>query len=776
MIEDHQSKGKEISDDLIYNLLVRAFVSKKGNTFVVSGFPKNLDQALYLERFIKEIKVIVNFENSIDSSIKREQILGTKTLDEEAFKRSIEQYKQQVTPIIEFYEKYGIIRTINAESTESEIYESLKDKLFPEVYCIIGKKYSGKSEISKVLNENTGMKIIDFQEFLKDPQILKKSGDDDFIIKQFINKLREEEDKRVIVEDFPMKKEYYTTFVQNCKNINRIFYLNCDNNECSERMRSLGIHHRNYIGCSDLNKNLTDFELKKDHLEFLRKKCGKNFIELNVQKPLKLVVEDLMALIEPRILIFNNDNSGKEIKNSLIQYFKEKLNYQIIDVEDILKEYSARNHSLGKLLESSNSSGLKIVPNSLKIEALKPILFNEKNDKFILTNYPDSLEAIQEFEEKVCKVLRYVYVSKNFPLELILEKAMIEIYFKKNNRFFVYSSDEINKYEIDDILCVNREFNIAYGMPFSGENIINSHLEKNYKHKVIDLVKYIEQIKVAKAGPDGDPESITVDLNMLLTEFANYLKEIPKSQKICIENLLNPVITEFDSAIKFLETIGKPRYFFEIFCNEVPLIDKYRAKNEIADELNEDQKAEFDKLMEIPKKVVDYLRNYAYKNVKIDTSFSEWKSLMNFDYNFGRNLLVVKHDYSLNIENSLYLLAASYKILYVNVPYLIYKQFYLKNSWAEKLQNSYCTKNLAIEDFEDFERRIYKTYNPLHFQENIVNDLILNYINENSKENEDTDNMVILSGYLNYDLLDKEGAALNLPMYEVKKLLNIGIP
>jgi len=442
-IEEHQSKMQEIPQDLIYNLLIRAFVSKRGQTFVVGGFPKTLDQALYMERFIKEIKIILNFDNSVDTSIRREKILEKRDFDEELFRRSFSDYKDSVFPIIDFYQKYGVVRTINSELAENDIYESLKENLFPEIYCLIGKKYSGKSEISKVLSERTGMKTINFLDFLKETAISKKINDDEFVIKHFINRLREEEDKRVVIEDFPMKREYYTIFVQNCKNFKKIFYLNADNNECSERMRKLGINHKSYIGCSELNKFLAEFESKKDHLEFLRKKCGNNFLELNVNKTFKLVVEDLMDLIRPSILILKNDESGSEIQRNLLDYFKDRLNYQIIDVKEILNEYSARNHSLGKLIEETIKSGHKIVPNSLKIEALKPIIFNEKNDKFILLNYPDSLECIKEFEEKVCKVLCYVFVSKKYPLDLKLDKSDIEIFFKKNNRFFIYSMDDM---------------------------------------------------------------------------------------------------------------------------------------------------------------------------------------------------------------------------------------------------------------------------------------------------------------------------------------------
>ena len=418
------------------------------------------------------------------------------SFDEAELIKDFENYKELVFPIIEFYQKYGVIRTINSDKTENEIYESLKETLFPEVYCIIGKKYSGKTEISKVLCERTGMKCINFPAFLKEQQIAKKINDDEFVIKQFINRLREEESKKVLIEGFPMKREYYTIFVQNCKNFKKIFNLNVENNESSERMRKLGIQHQEFIGCCELNKCLTEFEKKNSYLDFLRKKCGNNFLELNVNKVFKLVVEDLMHKIAPNILILNSDENGCTVKETLTEYFKEKLGYQIIDVDKILKEYSSRNHTLGSLIEDANKSGKKVVPNSLKIEALKPILFNEKNDKFILINYPDSQESIREFEEKICKILRYVYVSKTYPLDLKLEKSEIEIYFKKNNRFFIYNQDDIHEYIIDDILGCNRDFNIAYGLPFAGDTLINGHLEKNYRHKLIDLNKFIEQIKV----------------------------------------------------------------------------------------------------------------------------------------------------------------------------------------------------------------------------------------------------------------------------------------
>ena len=82
MVEEHEKAGTPFPQDLIYNLLVRAFVSKRANTFLVSGFPHSLDQALYVERFIKEIKVIINFENSQETSINRQNVMSKDNFDE----------------------------------------------------------------------------------------------------------------------------------------------------------------------------------------------------------------------------------------------------------------------------------------------------------------------------------------------------------------------------------------------------------------------------------------------------------------------------------------------------------------------------------------------------------------------------------------------------------------------------------------------------------------------------------------------------------------------
>jgi hypothetical protein len=156
--------------------------------------------------------------------------------------------------------------------------------------------------------------------------------------------------------------------------------------------------------------------------------------------------------------------------------------------------------------------------------------------------------------------------------------------------------------------------------------------------------------------------------------------------------------------------------------------------------------------------------------VKVNTTNSVLKTKLLFDQIFGVNVIVFKHDYHLNLDNLLYYFCAIHKVLFVNVPYIIYRQFYLNNSWARRLESGYNKKSLKDED----SKNIYYNYNPIHFDENDVYQLIKEYIDENSKENADNDNIILLCGYVNNDLLQAEDICFNLPLYEIRKLTLLG--
>ena len=52
--------------------------------------------------------------------------------------------------------------------------------------------------------------------------------------------------------------------------------------------------------------------------------------------------------------------------------------------------------------------------------------------------------------------------------------------------------------------------------------------------------------------------------------------------------------------------------------------------------------------------------------------------------------------------------------------------------------------------------------------------MINSYVNTNSKEMEDGKNIVLITGFLNYNLLSQLEQSYNLPLYEINHLINLG--
>lgn len=771
-------QGALVPFDLIISILIKAIVSSKGNKFLIDGFPRSMEQALYLEKNIKEIKTIINVYASDDISLDRILKRGANSgraddMQEETIKNRLQEFRAQSLPVIDFYKKYGIVRDVNSEFEVNQVYDIVKKQLYPAVYCIIGKKYSGKSTIANVLTERMGMKVIDFKEFMNDPIIAKRKNDDLFVITSLASRLREEDSPRVILEDFPMKKEYFSLFVKNCKQFEKIFYLNVDDNESSERMRKMGPNHPNYIGCSELNKKLFHFGKHQELLDYLRKQT--NLAEINVNNHLKLVTETVIDNVQPAILLINNDKSdvsSDKIKIDLLNHLTDKVGFEIVNVNELIDGNVSRYTTAGRQIEKYQKENKKI-PFNLIFEAIKPVLFKEINNKYILENYPNDPEFINQFEANVCKIRKMIYIIKSNVLPI--EDNSVDLYFKKLNKLFIYNKSEIDQYVIDNILGNNRDLTVVYGMPQSGKTTIINHLRDKYNYTIIDFVQLINELKTQKGlleDPPADPDTVEYSYEELIQGFTKKLETIPLNQKVCLENIINEYVIEFDQVKKILEISGRPKTFFEVHYQEEVLIDRFKHEQNIDEELNEDQKAAFDESLIKPKLIVEHLRAISYRIKTIYTHLSIPKSLQLFDDENGKNIISIKHDYEYDVDKTLLLFAARHQALYVSVPHLIYQEFFYNTEIAHQLENSYHKKSLK--DHERNSQSIYYKYNPIHFDRNIVDKLIIRYINENSEEMEENGNVVILSGYLNNDLLGKEEIALNLPLYEVIKMMEIG--
>ena len=768
--KEYCDKNEPLPKDLlIYYIIHYSLEYKEKQTILVNGFPNKLEDAQYFEQNIFQIELILRFNATEETCLRNLSEDPANKVNEEEFKKNFEEMNNNFNLLSEFYRAYSLIRDIDCNQPIDNINNLLKQNLYPKIYSIIGKRYSGKTTLSKVLNEKTGIETFDFNEFLKCKELAKRKNENEFIVTKLINKLRQMRTIRILIEDFPQNKEQYKYFVNNCKNFEKIYYLDADNSSCLERLNDISLDDPNYTDSSTLSELLYKFEQKKDFYEYLKQ--NSKVEEINVNNHLILTIKQMMKQIQPYCAYIEIDEDNSEKKNELFEKLKNNYKFYEIEINKIIE-----NAKIRKIIENDTELSLED-----KIKLIRPLIFREECNKIILNSFPSDINESNEFESNLCQISKYIVVTDKKYLSNIKDENSMCINFYNNNLLTILNPNEISDFKIEECLDMIKDISIVYGPPQSGKTTMVKHLKEKYNFEILDFKDLIEQVKKTKIdpeNPDSEPEITFKDLVEFLKK---YLKNI-KNKKLIVDNVFIPggadpfLIDTYEKANEIINIFGNFKNLYEISVDENNLLNKYKAKEGITEEMNEEQKAAYDESLDKPKKLLEDIKAKSANIIKVDCNEPEIKSLQKFDKQYGINLIVIKHDYDICLEKTLQIFSAKNKLLYISVPRLIYNHFYNNDVYAKKLESTYGRKKIIenIKDPDNFDEFIFYKYNPIKFEKSLINQMILDYVASNSKIIEDSGNFVILTGYLNYDLLENLEEPFNLPLYELKSAMELG--
>ena len=778
LAQESLNKNEPLSTEVIVAILVRGIVECSENSIIIVGFPEKLEHAQYFEQNILNINLILKFNCP-------EEICYKRLCEENGFKKTKEEYNEIYTntekdlkELFDFYNPYSVIREIDTNKTIPEMNKIIKQNLYPLIFCIIGKRYSGKTTLSKIINEKSDILLLDFGKFLEEPDIIKRKNENEFVVNKLILKLRTIQRHKILIEDFPQNKEQYTYFVNNCKPFKTIYFLKADNSSCFERVNKISMGDPNYTECSVLDKMLTEFDNKKAFFDFLKKNT--DLIEIDVNNHINLTIERMLKQIQPNCVYFSNDvdeESKTELFNKLINNYK----FSEINLKEIISNAIKR-----KILIKKNEENIDNINLSLeeKINLIRPLLYREDCKNIILNSFPSNIEELTEFEKKLFSINKFIQLTTKKKLDTINDVNSMAVHFAKKNALISLNPKNVSDYKIEEILDMTRDINIIYGMPQSGKTTFAKHLKEKYSFEILDFKDVIEKVKKTKIDPENPEAEPEINFQDLINYLKNFLKDDNyfKQKKILLDNFFvqnSPepfLIDTYEKAIEVIKMFGKFRNLYEVELEEKTLIDKYKQKEGITEELSEDQKAAFLETLANPKKLLEDIKASSENVIKIKNDEPELKSKQLFDSKYGINFIIIKHEYYIIVEKTLQLFCARNRILYINVPYLIYSHFYENDSTSQKLEAVYGKKKLGVDckNPYDFNEMIYYKYNPIFFEKDLINKIILDHIGKNYKIIEDSGNFVLLTGYLNSDLLEEQEGPYNLPLLEIKNALELG--
>ncbi|XP_078541655.1 adenylate kinase isoenzyme 1-like isoform X1 [Lissotriton helveticus] len=127
-IRDIMQRGDIVPLDIVMTVLKDALLTKAeaSKGFLVDGFPREVGQAQEFERMIGHPSLVLVFECSAETMVKRLVIRGQTSHrfddNEEAIKRRMESYFKTDEPIIDFYSRKKLIRKILAEESPEDVF------------------------------------------------------------------------------------------------------------------------------------------------------------------------------------------------------------------------------------------------------------------------------------------------------------------------------------------------------------------------------------------------------------------------------------------------------------------------------------------------------------------------------------------------------------------------------------------------------------------------------------------------------------------------------
>ena len=219
-IKQSLENKEPIKTDILTSILISSIIESPELSIMIEGFPNTLEEALFFEQNVIPITKIIIYDAKEEECFNRMEEDKNKKeekMTKEEFSKVYSNILKNMDEINNFYSPFSIVHRVDVNGPIAQVNNELKKHLYPIIYSIIGKRYSGKTTLSQELNKRIGMKLINFNEFLEEKDIKERKNETEYVINNFILKLRKIQDFRVLIEDFPQNKEQYIYFINNCR-------------------------------------------------------------------------------------------------------------------------------------------------------------------------------------------------------------------------------------------------------------------------------------------------------------------------------------------------------------------------------------------------------------------------------------------------------------------------------------------------------------------------------------------------------------------------------
>jgi len=133
--KEYMDKGELVPDEIIIGIIKERLSQEdvKENGFILDGFPRTLPQAEALDKMLEELGMpldkVIYLNVDDEEIVKRLLARGRADDTEDVIRNRLKVYREQTSPLIDYYTKKGLLVEINGVGDIDEITKKIEESL-----------------------------------------------------------------------------------------------------------------------------------------------------------------------------------------------------------------------------------------------------------------------------------------------------------------------------------------------------------------------------------------------------------------------------------------------------------------------------------------------------------------------------------------------------------------------------------------------------------------------------------------------------------------------
>jgi len=389
-IGDMFGEDRPIPISIQVELLDRAMDNSAEDKFIVHDFPTTLQEAIHFEKIIGSPAFILN--------------LGQKESDPE---------KQAV---IDFYTALASVREIDTSQSAERVRQQVNGHFIPSVQFVLSKNELVASKHCEnaralgytILSHNDLLRAevarqskegIVIEKILKRGQIIPTH-----VIMNLLGNIISSASPRTrfLINSFPRALDQAQQFEASVAPAKGIVYLDMTDETALAKLAEEGADH-------GAGKKVRVF--MSQTMPVVSHYAAKGMCDaVNANQPEDAVSKDLADMFTPDVVLVIGAPS--KAKDEVCERLQTAFRFTHIDFDAITRREMARPTPIGIMLKSMMSKN-KVVPTALKTRLISQAIQADGGSRFVVSNFPTSLDQLRAFKSNVCNPLFVLHLDAN---------------------------------------------------------------------------------------------------------------------------------------------------------------------------------------------------------------------------------------------------------------------------------------------------------------------------------------------------------------------------